>query len=777
MQDEFSRPPYPGLTEAEVTARREEGKINAQPRAAGKSTPQIIADNVFTLFNLLNLVLAAALIAVGAYRNLLFLGVVVCNTFIGTVQELRAKRTIDRLQLLSAPMAEVIRDGKPAQVAMEDLVLDDLVVLRAGNQICADAEVMQGEGAVDESLLTGESEPVEKRTGMPLLSGSYVTEGMLYARVTRVGEESYAAQLTIKARAIKQPDSELMRSMQIIIRGVSAVLLPLGLILFFKQYFLLRADIQGAVTSTVGAMLGMIPEGLILLTSMSLAVGVIRLGQRGTLVQQLYGIESLARVDTLCLDKTGTITRGTMAVAAVEPLNGIAMEAVEQRVSALVAALPDNNATFAALRERFASNVVWRATYTAPFSSARKWSAASFDAQGTSVIGAAQFILGPAMEASLIERINEHAREGRRVLLLCHSPEEMREKTLPAGLTPCALIALTDILRDDAAETIDFFTQQDVRLRVISGDDPVTVMSVARLAGLPDAEKAVDATTLDTPEKLEEAATRYTVFGRVTPEQKKDLVLAMKRQGHTVGMMGDGVNDIPALKAADCSIAMSGGSDAARRVSQITLLNETFSTVPQVVMEGRRVINNITRAASLFLVKTTFSFLLSLLLVFIHRQYPFAPIQMTLISAMTVGVPSFFLAMAPNSARVQGNFLYNVLRNALPGGLTIVLEILVIYAVADWMGMDEDAISTVATWVTGFTGLCTLAFTSRPLNLWRGLLVAAMAVGFVGAGLLFGKVFYLVPLTPPLLILTGGLSILAPVLMALMRWGIRRIMK
>lgn len=775
MEKTYDALPYQGLTGEEAARRAAAGQSNRQPRLAGKSAGQILAGNLFTLFNLLNFILAAALIAVGSYRNLLFLGVVFSNALIGTVQELRAKRTIDKLELLSAPVVRVVRDGQVGAMPMEDVVLGDLLILAPGDQVCADAELIAGEGAVDESLLTGESEPVSKAPGDTLLSGSFLTEGTLYAKATQVGADSYAAQLTLRARTIKKPHSELMQSMRYIIRAVSAVLIPLGVILFLKQYFRLEADLHDAVTSTVAAVLGMIPEGLMLLTSVALAVGVVRLGRQRTLVQELYGIESLARVDTLCMDKTGTITKGAMKVVDIVTLEGIDPQTVEEELAALVAALEDNNPTFTALRERCSGSCGGlTAVYTVPFSPARKWSAVSFHEQGTCVVGAAEFVLGGQIDPALQASIDAYARQGLRVLLLCRSPEAMTGKALPGGLAPRALVLLSDVLREDAEETVAFFTRQDVALKVISGDSPLTVMNVAKQAGIPGAESAVDATTLDTPEKLAQAATRYTVFGRVTPEQKKDLVRALKKSGHTVGMMGDGVNDIPALKASDCSIAIAGGSDAARRVSQLILLDANFSAVPEIVMEGRRVINNITRAASLFLVKTTFSFLLSLLLVFLPMHYPFAPIQMTLISTLTVGIPSFFLALEPNRARVKGDFLYNVLRNALPGGLTIVTQILIIFALSGALGLGEEARSTIATWTTGCAGLVVLLFTCLPLNFTRLMLLLLMTLAFFTAGIQVGDVFYLESLTLSAKLLTAGLIAASPLVMALMRWLVKR---
>lgn len=776
MQNEHN-PLLTGLTSAEAARLLADGQGNARPRAVGKSAPRILADNLFTLFNLLNLVLATALIAVGSYRNLLFLGVVVSNTVIGTVQALRAKRTMDKLELLATQPVEIIRDGMAATHPPEEIVPGDLLVIRQGEQLCVDGELLHGQGAMNESLLTGESEPVDKLPGDKLLSGSFVTEGTLYLRVTHVGTGSYAARVTAQARAIEAPKGGLMQSMQSIVRMVGAVLVPLGTVLFARQYFWLGRPLGEAVTATVAAVLGMIPEGLVLLTSMALAVGVVRLGRRGTLVSELYGIESLARVDTLCVDKTGTLTKGTMDVVAVEPVDGADMPRVEAALAAMGAALEDTNATQQALRARFAASPGWTPVQTVSFSSARKWTAATFAGQGTYVVGAMEFILGEAAPQALREAAAAHAAQGKRVLLLGHSAQPLADKALPQGIRPLALVLLWDVLRPDAADTLAYFARQDVRVKVISGDNPLTAMHVGLAAGLEGAELAVDATTLDTPEKLADAAARYTVFGRVTPAQKRALVEALQAQGHTVGMVGDGVNDIPAMKAADCAIAMAGGSDAARRVAHMTLLDESFAAVPDIVAEGRRVINNIARASSLFLVKTTFSFLLSLLLVFLPMRYPFAPIQMTLISAFTVGIPSFFLAMEPNNARVRGNFMARVLRNALPGGCTVVLLILINFACSGWLGMAPEVQSTVAVYTTGLSGLLVLLYTCRPLTLMRGVLVGLMTAGFYALAIGLGQVFYLAPLHGPHLWLTLALAAMTPPVMAGMRYAVEWVAK
>ncbi|MBQ8536211.1 MAG: HAD-IC family P-type ATPase, partial [Clostridia bacterium] len=556
-KEAFIPTPPEGLTHREAADRMARGLDNRPVKDPGKSVGRILADNLFTLFNLLNLVLAVSLALVGSWRNMLFMGVVLSNLFIGTFQELRAKGTIDKLTLLSQAKVRTIREGEELLLSPDQLVQGDLAVFHAGDQICADGVMRFGQGAANEALLTGESDPVPKQPGDTLLSGSFVTEGIITVQLTRVGEHSYASQLIKSAKTIRKPHSELMTSLAKIIRLVSILLVPLGLILFAKQYFFLNHSLNEAVPSTVAAVLGMIPEGLMLLTSMALAVGVVKLGMKNTLVQELYGIESLARVDTLCLDKTGTLTQGAMAVAQKD-------EGLEEAVSFFLSAFAkEESPTLQALRGAYAVGAADAETVTVPFSSARKWSGAYSPSHGLAAVGAPEFILDERFP-QLLSRAAALANEGLRVLAVVVSDQPFGDdQTLPQAMRPLGLICLSDAIRPEAPETLRFFRQQGVEVKVISGDNPLTVSQVARRAGLENWDQAVDAATLNTPEKLYEAAGRYTVFGRVTPQQKQHLVEAMKAQGRTVAMTGDGVNDIPALKAADCSIALAGGSDAA----------------------------------------------------------------------------------------------------------------------------------------------------------------------------------------------------------------------
>ena len=737
--------------------------------APGKTVWQIIAGNLFTPFNGLNVALALCLALVGSWRNMLFMGVVISNTLIGTVQELRARHTIRRLSLLNVPMAHVLREGAERECRPEELVQGDLVILRAGDQVPADALVTSGGGAADESLLTGESDPIAKQAGDELLSGSHIVRGRIVAQLTHVGDDSYAACLTRSAKEIRRPKSALMLEMNKLIRIVSCILLPLGVLLFCREFFLDGAALDVAVPGAVAAMVGMIPEGLMLLTSVAMAVGVVKLGRRGTLVQELYGIETLARADVLCLDKTGTLTTGRMAVQELIPARGDEA-ALCEALSRFLGAMDDPSPTLGALRAAVPAGHEEAVSVT-PFTSEWKLSAATFGDGTTLILGAPSFLLGEEQLSPHQARIAELAEAGCRVLAFAEGAEPVREGAPLPEMTLMGLCVLTDELRPHVRKTLEYFAAQDVTIRVISGDDPRTVASIARQAGLTG--EAVDASDL-TPEELEAACERYTVFGRVTPVQKKLLVEALKRRGHSVAMTGDGVNDIPALKAADCSIAMPGGAQAARQVAQLSLLDGDFSALPEVVGEGRRVIGNITRAASLFLVKTLYSFALALLVLFLPVTYPFQPIQLTLVSTLTIGAPSFILALEPNRQRVQGGFLQTVLLRAIPGAAAVTLcaaAAMLCHSVFGWS--DADC-STLATLSAGVVGVLMLLRVCWPLTPLRGALVAASAAAFVGAVLLLGRIFCLTTLTGEETLALLALIPAAAGVMALTTWLMRR---
>lgn len=776
MQDELNIPqglpegfaptPQGGLTQEEVIRRRDAGQSNASKADEGKTLGQIICENLFTLFNLLNLALAAALLAVGSYRNMLFMGVVLSNTLIGTVQELRARHTIRKLQVLNAPNVRVMRDGQEQTCKPEELVLGDVVILSAGDQVCADAIVLEGDGAANESLLTGESTPVPKHDTDWLMSGSYVVEGRFVAQLQRVGDDSYANQLTRSAKKIKRPHSALMNDLNKLLKLVSAILLPLGLLLFCKQYFLSHNPLTQAVPSTVAAMIGMIPEGLILLTSVAMAVGVVRLGRRNTLVQELYGIETLARTDVLCLDKTGTITTGEMSVSKLLPLDGDEAQ-LKAAISRFLGRFEITTATLSALAEAIPPGSE-RPAAVLHFSSQRKKSAASFADGTTLILGAPAMVLGEAFSGQVRHLADEEAAQGHRVLLLAQAQGSVTDGETPPVTKPLGLIVLSDTLRPNAAQTLRYFNRQGVTVKVISGDDPQTVSAIVRQVELPGWDSWVDASTLTTDEALQAACEQYTIFGRVTPSQKRLLVEALKQAGHCVAMTGDGVNDIPALKAADCSIAMAGGADAAKHAAQLTLLNADFACLPLVVGEGRRVVNNVTRAASLFLTKTLYSFALSVLLLFLPGSYPFQPIQLTLISAIAIGAPSFFLALEPNRDKIPGSFLQTVLNRAIPGAAAVTV-CATLSMMTEHLGWSGAVSSTLATLSAGSIGLAVLFTVCWPFTPLRAGVMVSMTAGFVLAALLLGKMFYLVPLTPDQLLLLGALIALGLGILYLLR--------
>ncbi|MBE5780973.1 MAG: HAD family hydrolase [Clostridiales bacterium] len=754
----FTPDPMVGLTEEQVKSRINHGLCNTQPDPITKTSWQIIKDNVFTLFNFFNFAVAVAIAAVGAYENLLFLWVIVTNMVIGIIQEFRSKKMVEELSLISAPKANVLRSGKQYEIPQEQLVLDDIAVLMPGQQICADATVMQGEIEVNESLLTGESEPVLKQVGDALLSGSFVVSGRCHCRIDHIGADNYASGIAAAAKRFKKVHSELMDSLDKIVKFTSMFIVPLGALLFLQSYFLLGEPLRDSITATAAALLGMMPKGLVLLTTVSLVVGVIKLAKERTLVQELYCIETLSRVDVLCLDKTGTITQGNMQVDRIIPL----MEegTILQAGRAFVAALNENNSTYLALKAYFKEDGsdVPQAIATTPFSSERKWSSASFQ-DGTVIIGAPD-VLSRGRTFTLPDEIKAAEESGARVVLMAGCSGTVKGE-LPQTITPMAALLLMDPIRTDAREILDFFRAQDVQLKIISGDNPATVAAIAQKAGLKDCSY-VDASTLKDDEALADAMERFSVFGRVTPQQKQKMVAALQSRSHTVAMMGDGVNDVLALKDADCSIAMAAGSDAAKQISQLVLLDNNFSALPQVVMEGRRVINNITSTASLYLVKTIFSFLLSFLALFFGMPYPFIPIQLSLITTMTEGIPSFFLTFEPNHNRVKKSFLSQVLMGAMPTALTITLAIVLLDVLTPNLGFTPTELSTLIVYITGFVWIQLLLKVCWPLTPMRLILWIAMTVGLFGACLIVPGLLgitYLSAKTLPTFILMGALSI------------------
>ena len=764
--------PYPdqGLTSQQAAERAAAGYANVEVASPTKSEKQIVFDNVFTFFNLIFVVLAVCLLIVGSFKDMMFIVVAAANTLIGIIQEIRSKRTIDRLTLLSARQSAVVRDGRVIQVDTRDLVRDDVAVFAAGNQISADGVVLAGEVQVNESLITGEADAVPKGPGDPLLSGSFVVAGSCRAQLTRVGAESYASRLTLEAKKdAGAGQSEMMRSLQRLIRVIGIALIPIGLILFFKQYFFLDMTFRQTMVATVAALIGMIPEGLYLLTSVALAVSVIRLAQKKTLVHDMSCIETLARVDVLCVDKTGTITEPGMQVCGLEPVDGCSPEEAETILNAFYTVMEVDNDTAKAMKERFSGNPGWTAEKVIPFTSATKWSGAAFRGRGVYLVGAPEFILRQDYKA-VEEQVQRFASQGERVLLLARC-EALPEGPIPQNPQPLAFIRLANRIRPQAPDTFRYFAEQGVAVKVISGDNPLTVSQVAARAGIAGAGEYVDATRLQTEEQIEQAVEQYTVFGRVTPDQKRAFVRALQKAGHKVAMTGDGVNDVLALKDADIGIAMASGSEAACQAAELVLLSSDFSAMPQVVMEGRRVINNIERAASLFLVKNIFSFLLALVTVFVNIPYPVVPMQLTLISALTIGIPSFFLALEPNRSLVKGRFMQNVLWHALPGGLAALSTILGVEAFAYAFDFPHATLSTIAALVLSVNGLLVLYQVCKPFDWKRRLIWGSMAVAMTALVFGFGSFFSLTPLNlQGMLVLVVFLLLLYPA-MRLVMWA------
>lgn len=727
-----------GLSPEEVRLRQQNGLRNITPASNTKTESQIIKEKVFTFFNLIFIVLAVALLLVGSFKNLMFLVVAIANTVIGIFQEIRAKRAVDKLTLVAAGTLKVIRSGERVSVRTDHLVRDDIVEFAAGDQICADAVVRDGQMQVNESLLTGEADAIIKNVGDTLKSGSFVISGRCRAQLTHVGADSYAAKLAAEARRdVRSTKSEMMKSLTKLITVVGIALIPMGVILFIRQMQTLV--LRDSVEATVAALIGMIPEGLYLLTSVAIAVSCLKLAKSRVLVQDMNCIETLAHVDVLCVDKTGTITEPEMEVTDVYPLteSRFTYEDIENILAAFYYGEEPDNETARAMAAQFGEASDWRAVKRIAFSSSTKYSAADFGEHGRYVVGAPEFVMGARYE-QIRENAEPWSARGCRVLLLASYEAAFEGKLESELVTPIALIYLTNLIRPDAPKTFRYFAEQGVSIRVISGDNPLTVSEVAANAGIENADRYVDSTTLVTDRDYAEAVRKYTVFGRVTPEQKRKLIRAFKAQGHTVAMTGDGVNDVLALKDADCGIAMASGSQAASQVSQIVLLNSQFSAMPGIVAEGRRVINNIQRAASLFLVKNIFSFLLTLLLLFLDMPYPLQAIQLSLISTLTIGIPAFFLALEPNYARVEGKFMRNVIRRAIPGGLTSLLLVLAAGTFTRLFHLPETDYHTMSMWIVSTVGFVTLFFVCRPFTRLRIAVFATMLIGMLLALLIPG---------------------------------------
>lgn len=771
-----------GLTDAEVEQRIEQGLTNHTDISTDKTTKEIIVSNVCTYFNLIFLVITILLVAVGSFRNLTFLPIIIGNTVIGIVQELRAKKTLEKMSLLNAPHADVIRNGEMTQIATEKLVKDDVILLTAGKQICADAVVIDGSIQVNESLLTGEADEVEKPVGSTLMSGSFVVSGECYARLEKVGNESYISKLSMEAKSMgSKEQSEMIRSINQIVKWIGIVIIPIGIILFWQSHFVNDVSISKSVTSTVAAIIGMIPEGLYLLTTIALALSTMKLANKKVLLHDMKSIETLARVDVLCVDKTGTITEPDMKVSDIflcqsgskPAYNGqsgmnesqlkpayndqsgmrensllqkqeqmavhseLSLDELKKLIVRYAYASKDNNATMLALKEyaegfvktgdsdlkihNSHNDITGRIIDQQAFSSSRKYGSITF-ADGTYLLGAPEFILGD--DFHIVENeIQSYTEKGDRVLLFAKRDSD---KTIPLGF-----VALANPIRQNAVKTFEYFKKQKVAIKVISGDNPKTVSQIAMQAGIENADKYIDAASLDSREKIAKAVSQYTVFGRVTPKQKQQLVKALQQKGHTVAMTGDGVNDILAMKDADCSVAMASGSEAAAQAAQVVLLDSDFVHMPDVVYEGRRVVNNIERSASLFLVKNIFSLLLALFSVISMFTYPLEPSQISLISMFTIGLPGFLLAMEPNKERIKGHFLTNVMLKALPGGLTDVIAISALVVCGAVFSIPEESIGTIATMVLSVVGFMILFKISEPLNTMKYVVIGINVAGFV----------------------------------------------
>ena len=732
-----------GLNPEQIRIREENGWTNDEVASPGLTTKEIVHNNIFTYFNLIFLILAILLCLVGSFRNLTFLPVIICNTLIGIVQEIRSKKVLDRLTMLNAPHAEVIRGGVSLNLEADQLVVDDIVVFRAGNQICADAVVEAGEVQVNESLLTGESDEITKKRGDRLMSGSFVVSGSCHARLDKVGADSYISQLTLEAKAMQQGEqSEMIRSLDKLVKIVGIALIPIGIILFVQSYFYNHDSFRQSIISMVAAVIGMIPEGLYLLASVALAVSAMRLASKKVLLHDMKSIETLARVNVLCVDKTGTITEDSMCVSEVAKAKAYdeeKMPDLNRMIGDFVKGMDADNSTMRAMKEHFTEHSEKVPEKVIPFSSTVKYSGVIFKDQAY-VLGAPEFVLREDY-TKYQGRIEQYTSKGFRVLVFGNYDGEPDGKPLTGTVTPLGYVLLLNKVREEAPATFKYFADQGVAIKVISGDNPITVSETAKQAGIEGAENYVDAGTLKTEEDIALAVSKYTVFGRVIPEQKRQFVQALKKQGMTVAMTGDGVNDVLALKDADCSVAMASGSDAAVQASQVVLLESDFSRMPEVVLEGRRVVNNIQRSASLFLVKNIFSFLLAIFSAVFMITYPLEPSQVSLISMYTIGIPAFFLALQPNRDIIKGHFLTNVFLKALPAGLTDVLAVGALVVFGQTFGVASKDISTAATMLLAIVGFMILYRICQPMNALRMIVWIGCVIGLLGCSIFLPQLF------------------------------------
>lgn len=759
---------FQGLTQAEVEARIADGQVNAIQDSSNRSVKDIVMGNTLTFFNFINIVLLALVLSVRSYKNMLFIFIIIANTLIGIFQEIKAKITLDKLKILTVSHVDVIRDGVKKSVTVSELVKDDVILLKSGGQIPADGVILDGEVDVNESLLTGESDSIHKTCGSKVLSGSFVTSGKAMCLLTEVGHDCYMEKLSSEAKQFKRYKTELQRNLDTILKFISIIIVPLGIILFAKQYWISGSTYEQAALDTVAAVLGMIPEGLVLLTSVALALGAVRLARRSTLVRELFCIETLARVDTLCLDKTGTITEGHLCVQGEESVKEDVD--LEQLMGRMVAALGDENETFQALRQHYKRNQSTNTKLVLPFSSERKFSGVVFEGEGTYLMGAYQFIF-PQADPAVLEKIAEYASQGLRVLTVAHSPNEMTDYTLAEDFEIVGFVFMTDVVRKNAPDILGYFEEQGVDLKVISGDDPVTVAAIAARAGLKDADKYIDATTIHTDEEMEDAILKYSVFGRVTPKQKQQMVRLLKQNGRTVAMTGDGVNDVLALKDADVSIAMASGSEAAKNTANLVLLNSDFASLPHIVNEGRRVINNIKAAASMFLIKTGFSVLTALLTIIVGQNYPFQPIQLSVINGCAVAIPTMLLQLEPSFQKVNKHFFREVLRMSMPAAITITAMITIINNIGHSIGTPREMLSTVCVLATGWVYMITLRQVYSPMTGYRKFVIYLMQTAYLVAMVIGQRIMELVGLNFTCVIVTLAAVNFAPMIIDLATKG------
>ena len=734
-----------GLSEKQVLNRIEKGQVNKLDDDKTRSNWEIIRDNVFTLFNLFNVLIAIALLYVGAYTNLFYMAIIILNCAIGIYQEIHARNLVKKLSVLKESKVKVLRDGKEQEILVDEIVLDDVVLLEMGSQIVADSVVLEGEMEVNESLLTGESDAIFKQKGDSLLSGSYVVSGKCLAKVEKVGKDNFASHITSETKKYKRAQSELVDSMKKVTRMTSFAIIPIGVLLFVEAYFMRHAGEFDSVVTTAAALLGMLPKGLMLLITISLATGVIKLAKKKVLVQDLYSVETLAHVDTLCLDKTGTITEGRMRVSDLWVINDKVLKfPLKDVMSAFGLQMNDNNATFLALKDYFQENVTFEVLDKVAFSSERKWSSISFKEVGTVVVGAPERLIERTDE-KLSKKVLDTQKEGKRILGIAYTNEVIKEEILP-GLQMIGYIVLDDPLRKNAKEMLGFFKKQQVDIKIISGDNPLTVSSIAKKAGLEEYNSYIDLSTITNDEDIKAIVNDYSIFARVLPHQKKLIVEALQSEGKTVAMTGDGVNDVIALKQADCSITLPEASDVARQVSQIVLLNSDFSVLKDVLMEGRRVVNNITNVARIFFIKTIYSVLLSIFNIISNTPFPFIPIQITLIDLAIEGYTSFFLSFKRNDTPIKGTFLRTVFKNALPYALTIIVSLVILTFMQEGLHVSAQEILTIEYLTIGGVSVFAVIAACRPFNPLSTFLCTTTAVGYFLASYLFADLLHLTPL-------------------------------